>query len=117
MSSNKKVISSKRSRMTSEIIRRAISDEIIRERMFNGQVSVTRVLIGSDMRFARIFVSCIDDNAQEKVMLSLNENKGHFRNAISKQLATRYCPDIGFYYDEESDMFGGSVAMASDDLM
>lgn len=82
-------------------IQKYISDIIQFELKANnlGIVTVTRVKVSDDNSWAKIFVSFLDKNREEKLE-KLKEYKSVIRTALSKKLTIRRTPDLTFTLDD-----------------
>ncbi len=66
-----------------------------------GFVSITDVEISVDLRYARIFVSVLgDDAAKAKTMEGLHSAQRFIRAALGKRMQIRYTPEVTFRLDE-----------------
>lgn len=64
-----------------------------------GIVTVTRVKVSDDNSWAKIFVSFLDKNREEKLE-KLKEYKTPIRTALAKKLTIRRTPDLTFALDD-----------------
>lgn len=82
-------------------IQKYISDIIQFELKANnlGIVTVTRVKVSDDNSWAKIYVSFLDKNREEKLE-KLKEYKSVIRTALSKKLTIRRTPDLTFTLDD-----------------
>jgi ribosome-binding factor A len=63
-------------------------------------VSIVRVELTKDKRFATVFVSLMGpDESKKKLVKRLNEDKGIFRTAIAKNIRLFKAPEIRFKED------------------
>lgn len=75
-----------------------LRDEIKDPRI--GFVSVTKVEVTGDLRYAKVYVSVLgNENNKEQTMLALNKAKGFIRTEIAKRVKLRITPEIIFTYD------------------
>jgi len=94
----------RRQERVGELIREEISELIKREvkdPRLSGFISVTEVVISSDLRHARVFVS-IMGTEEEKIQVEkgLAAASGFIRKGLGERLALRYTPEIVFQRDE-----------------
>ena len=88
-------LSRKIQRDVSEIIQREMNDP----RM--GFVSVTRVDLSRDLKFAKIWVSVLGEAAeQSKVMGALDHARGFIQSEVAGRLQTRQTPILSFHHDK-----------------
>jgi len=77
-----------------DIIQREMSDPRI------GFLSITRVELSPDMKYARMFVSVFgDDEAQANALVALNNASGFVRRLLAPRLRMRVIPDVSFRLD------------------
>ena len=64
-------------------------------------MSVTKVKLSSDFRFAKIFVSHLDKVVSpDELIEQLKSQKSVIRYNLGNRLKTRFVPEIKFYYDD-----------------
>lgn len=89
-----------------EQIRAEISQMIVTGKIKDPRVSpflsVNKVLVSSDLSYARVFVSSIDNNEKKakKGIEGLQSASGFIRKQLSKQLHVYQFPELNFFYDE-----------------
>ena len=83
-------------REINNIIYRKINDPRIKF------VTITRIKVSSDLKYADIFVTIFNDKAQQKKALKGLKNATKFiRGELGKDLKLRYVPNIEFKIDED----------------
>ena len=65
-----------------------------------GLVSVTKVKITPDLRFAKIYVSLLNSKSKVKTMEALKKSSGFIRTQIAKKINLRITPELVFELDE-----------------
>lgn len=87
----------------SEEVRREV-DRIIREELNDprvcGTFSVTRAEVTRDLRYAKIYVSVLEDEKREGLMAALKSASGYIRRALGKSMIIRYSPELSFVSDQ-----------------
>lgn len=87
----------------SEEVRREV-DRIIREELndprISGTFSVTRADVTRDLRFAKIFVSVLEDDKRDDLIRALISAKGYIRRQLGKGIVIRNSPELSFVKDE-----------------
>lgn len=78
----------------SKILRTEIKDERI------NFVTVTNANITSDLYYAKIYVTVLDDNKREEVIKLLNKASNFIERELSHRIEIRRMPNITFVYDE-----------------
>ena len=94
-----------------ELLKRELADALFRvmqnESFDLAAVTITRVVMGRDLREARVFVSIRDHHDERPRMLALlRQHRSEFQRLINKDLAIKYTPRLTFELDtslEEGD--------------
>ncbi|NLV58250.1 MAG: 30S ribosome-binding factor RbfA [Clostridiales bacterium] len=86
----------------SEQVRREV-DLIVREQVSDprvkGTFSITRAEVTRDLRYAKIFVSVLENENREPMMKALKNAAGFVRHELGKRMIIRYAPEILFEED------------------
>ena len=86
----------------SEQVRREV-DRIIREDLsdprIQGTYSVTRADVTRDLRYAKIYVSILEEENRKPMMAALKKAAGFVRHQPGEQMIIRYAPEILFELD------------------
>lgn len=69
----------------------------------HGLVSITAVETTPDLRFAKVFVSVLDQSDVSEVLKGLKSSGGYLRRELSRALSLRYTPELLFYRDDSID--------------
>ena len=87
----------------SEEVRREV-DRIIREDLndprITGTFSVTHADVTRDLRYAKIYVSVLEDDKREGLMAALKKAAGFIRRELGRNIIIRYSPELTFVSDE-----------------
>lgn len=87
----------------SEEVRREV-DRIIREELndprISGTFSVTRAEVTRDLRFAKIFVSVLEDDKRDDLLKALKSAAGYIRRELARGIVIRQSPELTFVKDE-----------------
>ena len=87
----------------SEEVRREV-DRIIREELndprISGTFSVTRADVTRDLRYAKIYVSVLEDDKRDDLLAALKSASGYIRRALGKGILIRYSPELSFVSDQ-----------------
>ena len=92
----------KRSEKVADLIQKEISQMLVKSvkdpRI--GFITITRVMVSEDCRFARVYYSVTGTQAQrESCMRGLESAKGYVRKELGRRLRLRYTPEIVFQFD------------------
>ncbi len=63
-------------------------------------VTVTDCKLSSDLSYAKIYVTVLDDTKRESTMKALNEASGFIRKELADRIEVRHTPELEFIYDE-----------------
>lgn len=69
----------------------------------NGIVSVTRVKVTPDLRYAKVYISTLDEKSIKRVLEGLEESKGYIRSEIARRVNLRITPILNFVYDDSEE--------------
>ena len=87
----------------SEEIQREV-DEIIRHDLrdprIDGMWSITRAEVTGDLRYAKIYVSCLEDEKRTELLAALKHAAGMIRRELGRRMKIRYLPELLFISDE-----------------
>ena len=101
---------SSRSLKVSEIIRKAISEILIKNELpidppFNFPINVTKVEMNSDLRIASVYVLAHDENKKSELIEKLNKCKQFLSKEVSKLISLKFSPRLVFKLDETFEKF------------
>ncbi|OGO24262.1 MAG: ribosome-binding factor A [Chloroflexi bacterium RBG_16_50_9] len=86
------------------LIRREISELIqrqLRDPRLDTFVTVTEVVTTPDLKFAKVFVSCINGKQEaQKTLGILNAASGFLRTELAKNVKMRRVPELSFHWDD-----------------
>ncbi|MEG0271031.1 MAG: 30S ribosome-binding factor RbfA [Clostridia bacterium] len=66
----------------------------------HGTYSVTRAEVARDLRYAKIYVSILEDENRAPMMTALKSAAGFVRHELGKSMIIRYAPEILFELDQ-----------------
>ncbi len=92
----------KRSEKVADLIQKEISQMLVKSikdpRI--GFVTITKVTVSEDCRFAKVFFSVAGSPAErERSMKGLHSAKGYVRKELGRRVRLRYTPEIIFQFD------------------
>jgi ribosome-binding factor A len=80
----------------SELLQRQVKDPRL-----GNFVTVTDVSLSPDLRYAKVFVSCMGGEEEKQVTLTgLSAASGFFRSQLAKRLRLRRVPELSFQWDD-----------------
>lgn len=65
-----------------------------------GMISVTRVKVTPDLKYAKVYVSILNPKSVEETMKGLKESAGFIRSQVAKTVNLRITPELVFEYDD-----------------
>ena len=96
----------------SEQVRREV-DAIIREQVSDprvkGTYSVTRADVTRDLRYAKIYVSILEEENRAPMMAALKQAAGFIRHELRERMIIRYAPELIFELDQNIE-YGVHIA-------
>ena len=96
----------------SEEVRREV-DAIIREELndprIDGTFSITRAEVTGDLRYAKIYVSVLEDDKREPLMEAVKNARGYIRRSLGRRMIIRYSPELIFISDKNIE-YGVHIA-------
>ena len=96
----------------SEEVRREV-DAIIRDELHDprvkGTYSITRADVTRDLRYAKIYVSVLEEADREPLLAALKKAAGFIRHELGKRMIIRYAPEILFALDHNIE-YGVHIA-------
>jgi ribosome-binding factor A len=99
-------MSGRRQERVSDLLRDEVSEIMLREmndpRL--GFVSITRVELSPDLRYARFFVSVFaEENERKEAVVALNNAAGFIRRTLAPRLKMRSIPELSFRLDQSME--------------
>ncbi len=80
-----------------------------------GMLSVTKVKITPDFKYAKVYISILNSKNIEKTMLGLKESSGFIRSKIAKTVNLRITPELTFEIDDSLE-YGARIDSILKDL-
>jgi ribosome-binding factor A len=95
----------------SELLQREVKDPRLSK-----FVAVTEVSTSPDLRYAKVYVSCLGSEEEKKEMLQGLEAAASFlRNQLAKRLRLRRIPELSFHWDDSIER-GSRLLQLMDEL-
>ncbi|MFV1992928.1 MAG: 30S ribosome-binding factor RbfA [Acidiferrobacterales bacterium] len=110
---------SNRPRRVGALLKRELSDLIARE--VNdpnvGKVTITAVEVASDLKNAKVYFTCWqDDDNHQKTLAGLIRARGFLRHCLRDRVDLRAIPSLHFVYDESIER-GNRISKLIDDSL
>lgn len=80
-----------------------------------GMLSVTKVKITPDFKYAKVYVSILNSKDVDKTMEGLKESAGFIRSRIAKEINLRITPELVFEVDDSLE-YGARIDSILNDL-
>lgn len=110
--------SNNRMNRVEEELKREISNIInyeLNNTNITGMVSVTKVKVTPDLRYARVFVSMLN-SSKKKTLDALKKSSGYIRTQIAHKINLRTTPEIIFEFDESIE-YGAKIDSLLKDII
>ena len=72
-------------------------------RVHHGLVSITHVETTPDLRYAKVYVSLLNQGESKEVIRGLKSAGGYLRRELGRALSLRYTPELIFQEDDSID--------------
>lgn len=80
----------------------------LKEPKVTGLVSVTRVKVTPDLRYAKVWVSILNAKNTEETLEGLKKSAGFIRGELAQRINLRYTPEISFVIDDSLE-YGAKI--------
>lgn len=80
-----------------------------------GMISVTKVKITPDLKYAKVYVSILNSKNDEKTIEALKKSSGFIRSQIAKRVNLRITPELVFEKDDSME-YGMKIESILKDL-
>ena len=102
----------------SEEVRREV-DRIIRDELhdprIDGTFSVTRAEVTRDLRYAKIYVSVLEDDKRAPFLAACKSAAGYIRRALGKEMISRTAPEL-IFVEDNNIAYGVHIAKVLKDV-
>ena len=68
-----------------------------------GLISVTKVKVTPDLKYAKVYVSILNSKSDEKTLEALKKSAGFIRSGIAKTINLRITPELVFEKDDSME--------------
>ncbi|MBP0481582.1 30S ribosome-binding factor RbfA [Sagittula salina] len=113
---------SQRQLRVSEVIRRQLSDVLMRGDVHDPElnrmtITVGEVRVSPDLKVATAYVCPLGGQKTEEMFELLKRNQHELRRAVSKGLSLKFSPELRFRLDETFDHLDETRRLFSDDTV
>ena len=88
----------------------------LKEPNVTGMISVTKVKVTSDLKYAKVFVSILNSKDINKTLEGLKQSAGFIRTELAKTINLRNTPEIIFELDDSLE-YGAKIDAILKDIM
>lgn len=111
---------SQRQLRVGELIRRALSDILLRGEVHDPDLAGVSVTVGEvraspDLKVATAFVMPLGGGDAEGVLKALRRAKGEIRRLVAREVDLKYAPELRFVLDETFDRMDETRALLNED--
>ena len=88
----------------------------LKEPKITGLVSVTRVKVTPDLKYAKVWVSILNSKNTEETLEGLKKSAGFIRSELAKRINLRYTPELSFVIDDSLE-YGAKIDSILKDII
>lgn len=102
-----------------EELKRELSNIInyeLKNSKVTGMISITKVKITPDLRYARVWISVLNCKNKKDTLLGLKQSSGFIRSAIAKKINMRITPEFVFEFDDTME-YGEKIDSILNEIM
>lgn len=80
-----------------------IIDQKLKEPSVTGLISVTKVKVTPDLKFAKVYVSILNAKSIKQTLAGLKKSSGFIRSELAKSINLRNTPELIFELDDSME--------------
>ncbi len=88
----------------------------LKEPSVTGMVSVTKVKVTPDLKYAKVAVSILNSKNVKETLAGLKKSSGFLRSELAKRINLRNTPELVFELDESLE-YGAKIDSILNDIM
>ena len=92
-----------------------IIDRELKNPNITGMISVTKVKVTNDLKYAKVYVSILNSKSVENTMEGLKKSLGFIRTELAKRINLRNTPELIFEIDDSIE-YGARIDSIIKDL-
>ena len=85
-----------------------IIDNKLKNPNVTGMISVTKVKVTNDLKYAKVYVSILNSKNIKDTLAGLKKSSGHIRSELAKKVNLRTTPEIIFELDDSLE-YGAKI--------
>lgn len=93
-----------------------IIDNKLKNPNVTGLISVTKVKVTADLKYAKVYVSILNSKNIKETLAGLKKSAGFFRSELARTINLRNTPEIIFELDESLE-YGAKIDSILRDIM
>jgi len=78
-------------------------------------VTITSCNISSDLSYAKVYFTCLNDEKRDIILKDLNRASGFIRKELCDRIEIRKMPEISFVYDESIE-YGNKIEQILEEI-
>ena len=102
-----------------EELKREISNIInykLKNSKVTGMISITKVKVTPDLRYARVWISVLNCKNKKDTLLGLKQSSGYIRSEIAHNINMRITPELVFEFDDTME-YGERIDTILNEIM
>jgi len=107
-----------RTERIAEEVKKVISEMIqneLKDPRVKGLISVTKVMLTKDLKFAKIYISVLGAD-KEEVLQGIKSGAGYMRKELGNRIQIRILPELQFVIDDSLE-YGAHIDKVIKDIM
>lgn len=93
-----------------------IIDHKLKEPSVTGMISVTKVKVTTDLKYAKVYVSILNAKNTAQTLTGLKKSAGFIRSELAKEINLRNTPELLFELDDSME-YGAKIDSILKDIM
>lgn len=78
-------------------------------------VTITSCNISSDLSYAKVYCTCLNDGRRDEILKTLNKASGFIRKELCNRVEIRKMPEINFVYDNSIE-YGNKIEQILEEI-
>ena len=110
---------SRRQSKVNEELKREISNIInheVKNSKVTGMITVTKVKVSPDIKYARVYVSILNAKNKKQTLLGLKASSGFIRTRLAQTINMKVTPELVFEFDESIE-YGEKINNILNEIM
>lgn len=78
-------------------------------------ITITSCKISSDLSYAKVYFTCLNDKRKEEILKDLNKASGFIRKELCERVEIRKMPELSFIYDDSIE-YGNKIEQILEEI-